>query len=189
LAIVRHLVEMHGGTVAVESAGINQGTTFIVTMPIKAAFDNEASATDVFTLANENRSISFAYDLDGVRVLVVDDDTDARLLLTTIIEKSGASVRTAGSVSEALEILKDFQPHILVSDIGMPDEDGYSLIRKVRALYPEAAAKISAVALTAYARAEDRILALEAGFQIHIAKPVNPEELLSTLKELSAAER
>jgi PAS domain S-box-containing protein len=186
LAIVRHLVEMHGGTVEVESEGLNQGTTFIVTLPVKAAFDNDWAAAEILSLTDAGAVADVAHNLSDVRILIVDDDTDARLLLTTIIEKSGAHILTASSVSEALEILKNFQPHILISDIGMPGEDGYSLIRKMRALYPEAG-KISAIALTAYARAEDRTLALEAGFQMHISKPVNPEELLSTLKELSEA--
>ncbi|HEX8249163.1 MAG TPA: ATP-binding protein, partial [Pyrinomonadaceae bacterium] len=187
LAIVRHLVEMHGGTVEVESAGLNQGTTFTVTLPIKAAFDKEDAADEILSPLDGTAVANFTHNLSGVRVLIVDDDNDARLLLTTIIEKSGADILTASSVAEALETLKNFRPHILISDIGMPGEDGYSLIRKVRALYPEEADKISAVALTAYAREEDKTLALEAGFQMHIAKPVNPEELLSTLKELSEA--
>ncbi|HEX9960381.1 MAG TPA: ATP-binding protein, partial [Pyrinomonadaceae bacterium] len=152
LAIVRHLVEMHGGTVGVESAGLDQGTTFIVTLPIKAAFDNDWAANEVLPLIDGNTVAGFAHNLSGVRILIVDDDTDARLLLTTIIEKSGAHIQAASSVAEALETLKNFRPHILISDIGMPGEDGYALIRKIRALDPEAADKISAVALTAYAR-------------------------------------
>jgi PAS domain S-box-containing protein len=184
LAIVRHLVEMHGGTVEVESAGLHQGTTFTIVLPVKAAFDNEPATGEALPLADEKALADARSNLSDVRILIVDDDADARLLLTTIIEKSGAKVFTVASVSEALETLKNFQPHILISDIGMPGEDGYSLMRKVRALYPEAG-KISAIALTAYARAEDRTLALEAGFQMHIAKPVNPEELLSIVKELA----
>jgi PAS domain S-box-containing protein len=189
LAIVRHLVEMHGGTVAATSEGLNQGTTFIVTLPVRAAFDNDWAANEILPLMDESAGVDFSYNLSGVRILIVDDDNDARLLLTTIIEKTGAYILAAGSVAEALEILKNFQPRILLSDIGMPGEDGYSLIRKIRALYPEEAGKISAVALTAYAREEDKTLALEAGFQMHISKPVNPEQLLSTLKELSEAKR
>jgi PAS domain S-box-containing protein len=189
LAIVRHLVEMHGGTVEVESAGINQGTTFIVTLPVKATFDNAPATAEALPLAAGENPVAAAYpNLRDVQVLIVDDDDDARLLLTTIIEKSGANVLTAGSVAEALARLADFKPHILISDIGMPGEDGYSLIRKVRARYP-GADKIPAIALTAYARSEDRKLALEAGFQMHIAKPVDPEELLSILKELSETKR
>jgi PAS domain S-box-containing protein len=184
LAIVRHLVEMHGGTVEVESAGLNQGTTFTVNLPIKAVFDDESATGEALPLIDEKTLADARSRLSNVNILIVDDDADARLLLTTIIEKSGANVFTAASVSEALETLKNFQPHILISDIGMPGEDGYSLMRKIRALYPEAG-KISTIALTAYARAEDRTLALEAGFELHIAKPVNPEELLSIIKELA----
>ena len=131
LAIVRHLVEMHGGTATVESAGINQGTTFIISLPIKAILDNAAADADL-PLA-DGKSLAGAYpNLSELRILVVDDDADARLLLTTIIEKSGADVFTASSVADALETLKNFRPHILISDIGMPGEDGYSLMRKMR---------------------------------------------------------
>ena len=191
LAIVRHLVEMHGGTVEVESAGAGQGTTFTVTLPIKATFDAETATGEALSQETGGGAVAVSYpNLRDVRVLIVEDDDDARLLLMTIVEKSGAQVMTAASVSEALEAFANFQPDILVSDIGMPDEDGYSLIRKIRALYPATgeARNIPAIALTAYARAEDRTLALEAGFQMHIAKPVNPEQLLSTLKELAEAE-
>ncbi|MDQ3799703.1 MAG: PAS domain S-box protein [Acidobacteriota bacterium] len=189
LAIVRHLVEMHGGTVEVDSPGLDQGTTFIVTLPVRATFDRQPAPDEALPQATEADPVAAAYPkLRGLQVLIVDDDEDARLLLTTIIEKSGASVLTAGSASEALAALADSKPHILISDIGMPGEDGYSLIRKVRARYA-GADKIPAIALTAYARGEDRALALEAGFQMHIAKPVNPEELLSILKQLSEARR
>jgi PAS domain S-box-containing protein len=185
LAIVRHLVEMHGGTVEVESAGLNQGTTFIITLPVKASFDTETTS-EALPLLGGNISAAPYPNLRGVQILIVDDDADARLLLTTIIEKSGAEVVTASSVSEALERLENFKPHILISDIGMPGEDGYALIRQIRAR-DTGEHKISAIALTAYARAEDRTLAMEAGFQMHVAKPVNPEELLATLKELAEA--
>jgi PAS domain S-box-containing protein len=188
LAIVRHLVEMHGGTVEVESAGLNQGTTFTVNLPIKVAFEDESAAGEALPLMDAKAFAEARSLLSDVYILIVDDDADARLLLTTIIEKSGARVFTAASVSEALETLKNFQPHILISDIGMPGEDGYSLMRKIRALYPQAD-KISTIALTAYARAEDRTLALEAGFELHVAKPVNPEELLSIIKELAKSKR
>jgi signal transduction histidine kinase/CheY-like chemotaxis protein len=188
LAIVRHLVEMHGGTVTVESAGLNQGTTFTIILPIKAALENETDLSRFPSLTGGKAPADAYPNLRDVRILIVDDDADARLLLITIIEKSGAKVITASSVSEALATLKNFQPDILISDIGMPGEDGYSLVRKMRALYPEAD-KISAIALTAYARAEDKTLALEAGFQLHIAKPVNPEELLSTIKELAESKK
>jgi CheY-like chemotaxis protein len=188
LAIVRHLVEMHGGTVSVESAGIDQGTTFTVTLPVKASFDDGLPGAENPSLTNETGGFDAFPDLKDKRILIVDDDADARFLLTTIVEKSGALAATAGSAVEALETLKNFQPDILISDIGMPEEDGYTLIKKARALFPDLE-KIPAVALTAYAREEDKTLALEAGFQLHVAKPVNPEQLLATLKELSEAEQ
>jgi CheY-like chemotaxis protein len=119
-------------------------------------------------------------DLNGLRVLVVDDEADARDLLTTILGQYGVEVTTVATASEVLEVLPRLKPSVLVSDIGMPGEDGYALIRKVRALDAEQGGEIPAVALTAYARAEDRIRALASGFQLHMPKPVNPEELVAS---------
>ncbi|HSK72129.1 MAG TPA: PAS domain S-box protein, partial [Pyrinomonadaceae bacterium] len=182
LSIVRHLVEMHGGSVSAESAGLNKGATFTINLPVMAVrkIDTESPA--------QIETGDFQYDcadaLEGLRILIVDDEKDARLLLTTIIEDCGAETKSAESAAEALEILKEFNPDILISDIGMPGEDGYSLIRKVRAL--EANGKrIPAIALTAYAREEDRMRALLAGFQVHVAKPVNPVELIAVIGGLA----
>ena len=184
LAIVRHLVEMHGGSVRAESPGVNQGATFIVNLLLRPSRieDNSASENRLSSPAPESENNLVFNGLENVRLLLVDDDEDSLFLLTTIVENSGASVVTADSVKGALEVLKKFKPHVLISDIGMPDEDGYALIRKVRALYPEE--KIPAIALTAYAREEDRLQALEAGFHKHLTKPFRPEELLAAIKEL-----
>jgi CheY-like chemotaxis protein len=122
--------------------------------------------------------------LDGLRVLVVDDEADARELVMTILKQYGVEVTAVATAREALEVLQQSQPNVLVSDIGMPDEDGYALIRQVRALDAEQGGQIPAVALTAYARAEERIRALAAGFQLHIPKPVNPEELAAVVANL-----
>jgi len=185
LAIVRHLVELQGGTVHVESPGIGQGATFIVNLPIRAV-RLAASETESVQpmLRNEVPTLSPAI-LNGLRVLVVDDEADARELLTTLLGQYGAEVIAVGTASSALETLQRLKPNVLVSDIGMPGEDGYALMRKVRLLDAEQGGQIPAVALTAYARAEDRINALGAGFQLHIAKPVNPEELAAVVANLA----
>ena len=188
LAIVRHLVEMHGGTVKAESPGAGKGTAFTVTLPIKAkesiyAEDSEQNSSST-SIPDKTGSSSSYNDLDNVRILVVDDDQDARLLLATILENSGATVFPAASAAEALEAFTNFQPQILISDIGMPEEDGYSLIRRLRDLD---GGKIPAIALSAYAREEDRIKAETAGFERHVAKPVEPIELIEIVKKLKAA--
>jgi signal transduction histidine kinase/ActR/RegA family two-component response regulator len=181
LAIVRHLVEMHGGTVRAESAGRGCGATFTVTLPIRAVAAGQAGAN----LEASVRSVAAAKEsqaLTGMRVLVVDDEADARELLVTVLEQFGAEPRAAGSVAEAVEVLKSFKPHVLVSDIGMPGEDGYVLIRKVREMEAaQGAPSIPAVALTAYARSEDQRRALKAGFRLHVSKPVEPLELVEAI--------
>jgi PAS domain S-box-containing protein len=179
LAIVRHLVELHGGAVRADSPGVGHGATFTVTLPLMAVQVVQTEATPFSQ--SEGVTADSSVTLDDVRVLIVDDEADARLLLTAIMEGCGATVMTAASVPEALAALSRFKPHILVSDIGMPEEDGYSLIRKVRALGEEEGGKIPAIALTAYAREEDRMRALLAGFQVHVAKPVNPAELIAVV--------
>ncbi|HLO85511.1 MAG TPA: PAS domain S-box protein [Nostocaceae cyanobacterium] len=183
LAIVRHLVELHGGTVEAESAGIGQGATFTVNLPMKAV------AVESITL--KRPSVygevygSQLQMLAELRVLVVDDEVDARYLVSTILEQYGAQVLAVASVAEAMTALAEFHPNVIVSDIGMPEEDGYALIRKVRSLAPEAGGKIPAVALTAYARSEDRTQALLAGYQLHIPKPVSPIELAVVVANLA----
>lgn len=184
LAIVRHLVELHGGTVRAESPGIGQGATFIVNLPMKAVAVNTSPVTPLSS-SSSSENLNNLPTLDGLRVLVVDDEPDARQLLKTILGQYGAQVITAASVVEALMTIPQCRPDILVSDIGMPQEDGYALIRQLRALSPEAGGQIPAVALTAYARAEDRTQALLAGFQLHIPKPVNPTELAVVVANLA----
>jgi len=133
----------------------------------------------------DNSSTAEPPRLDAVRVLIVDDEADARELVSTVLQSQGAEVAIASSVSEALAQLAAFQPQVLVSDIGMPREDGYSLMRQVRSLPLEQGGRIPAVALTAYARAEDRRRALMVGFQSHVAKPVNPTELVIVVASLA----
>lgn len=184
LAIVRHLIEMHGGTVKVESPGAGQGTTFTVTLPVKTKENvpgNAEQASLSFSSSSESGKPRFGNDLGNVRILVVDDDEDARVLLATILEGSGAEVALAGSASEALETFGSFKPQILISDIGMPEEDGYMLIQRIRNLE---GGSIPAIALSAYAREEDRAKAEKAGFELHAAKPIEPEELIKVVKKL-----
>jgi CheY-like chemotaxis protein len=184
LAIVRHLVELHGGAVAAESPGISQGATFTVRLPL-ACPPRELPSEPVFNDPefSDHHSIarSPVRSLDGLHVLVVDDEPDAREVFRLGLGTCGAKVTTASSAAEAYEKLQALRPDVLVSDIGMPGEDGFSLMRRVRQLAEAAGGRVPAVALTAYAGAEDRDRALLAGFQMHVPKPVEPLELAAAL--------
>jgi CheY-like chemotaxis protein len=183
LAIVRHLVELHGGTVEAESPGLGKGATFTVRLPIRSAMRR---AEDHQHAPTVERSVAPAVPaLESVEVLLVDDDPDVRELFASILRRHGATVRTAASTRDALEALLDFTPRVLVADIVMPGEDGYSLIRQVRRTHP----KVPAVAVTAYARQEDRRRAFDAGFDMHLPKPVGPDELVEAVADLSGAAR
>ncbi len=176
LALVRHLVEAHGGTVRAESPGPGLGATFSARLPVRAVTDKRPDSVRPTPLPNEEQPFT-ATTLSGISVLVVDDEADARDLVATVLRAKGAEVTTAPNAKRALELLALSMPTVLISDIAMPELDGYELIRCVRALDP-AGSKLPAIALTAYARQEDRRRALEAGFQTHVAKPVEPNELL-----------
>jgi signal transduction histidine kinase/CheY-like chemotaxis protein len=189
LAIARNIVELHGGTIHAESPGEGQGTTFIVNLPLMIVHRFFDTPDRVHPTASSEVSLEDAPSLEGVNILVVDDEADTRELLITLLEQSGARVTAVASASEALEKLEQWQPDVLLSDIGMPDEDGYSLIRRVRTLSKERGGQIPAIALTAYARTEDRIRALEAGFQTHIAKPLEPAELIAVIKNFAKRDR
>jgi len=178
LAIVLNLVKLHGGDVRVESAGVGKGASFIVELPVAAA-RKEAILRDSRFVFSENTT-----RLDGVKVLLVDDEPDARALLVEMLAEHGAEPRVAANMTEALNVLNDWRPDVLVSDIAMPGGSGYDLIRQVR-MRSSAESQVPAVALTAYARAEDRIQALSAGFQMHVPKPVEPTELLTVIATLS----
>lgn len=177
LAIAHHLVKLHGGTIKVESLGIGQGTTFTVTLPLLERAEEVEEAEEV----KEETNIS----LTGLRVLVVDDDQDAREWMSVVLEECGAEVMTVDSVDEAIAGLERQRPNVLVSDIGMPGKDGYALIRKIRELESEMGGRIPAVALTAYARVEDYQKALAEGFQLHISKPVKAIELITVVASLA----
>src|SRR5262245_45451560 len=179
LAIVRHLVELHGGSVSADSEGKGKGAIFTVRLPLRpvqSAHDGEHVHRSAADPANPEPPGN-APHLSGVRVLIVDDEADAREVLREVLERSGAEVRDAASAAEAMEIIRKWSPDAMVSDIGMAGEDGYALMRRVREWSRESGVWIPAVALTAYAGAEDRMRALIAGYQVHIAKPIDPLEL------------
>ena len=183
LAIVRHLAELHGGHVTVESDGPGKGSAFTITLPITLAVVNDGQAPHPEN--GHRRSRPIARQLDGLRISIVDDDNDACNLLRFSLELSGAEVRTSSSVADAMKSIREWLPDLLLTDINMPGEDGYSLIKKLRALKPEQGANIPAIALTAMARTEDSEQALNAGFQMHIPKPVDIEELADAIVGLA----
>jgi signal transduction histidine kinase/ActR/RegA family two-component response regulator len=177
LSIVRQLAELHGGSAEVFSEGEGKGSTFTIRLPINLADVDDAGDAD----RNEVAERDDASVLSGMKILVVDDEKDAREFLRTAVERYGSHVETATSVPEALEAIEHERPDFLVSDIGMPEEDGHSLIRKIRALPEERGGRTPAIALSAYARSEDQLRAVQAGFQMHLSKPVEPEELVSAI--------
>ena len=185
LAIVRHLVELHGGTAWAESAGANKGAKFTVRLPSMTANDEQSehklSQPVVAVVEARDRQVS---SLEGLRILVVDDEVDARTLLTAMLERCGAQVVALGSAREGLESVESWMPDVLIANIGMPVEDGYGLIRKIRALPKERGGQTPALALTAYARTEDRARALSEGYQVHLAKPVDRFELAAVIAEI-----
>ncbi len=183
LSIVRHLVELHGGTVEAFSRGDGTGARFTVRLPARPVPGGERHG------GSAARGLSPQADspgrIDGVRVLVVDDEADARAVMLAALQAEGASVVTAASARQALDLFADFRPDVLLADIGMPGEDGYSLIRKVRALADEGLGRVRAVAVTAYARDQDRRAATDAGFDRHLAKPFEPTELVALVAALA----
>jgi PAS domain S-box-containing protein len=186
LAIVRHLVELHGGTVHAESEGENQGATFKVCFPVLGAKLEEEDHDESSLKTDLNSAIPFddLNSLQGLHILIVEDDRDSLDLLVTVLQQCGAHVVTAGSASEGLKVISKEKPDIVISDIEMPNEDGYAFMRTLRALPANQGGQIPSVALTAHAKAEDRMRALAAGFHIHVPKPVEPAELLVAIKSL-----
>ena len=179
LALVRHIAELHGGSVFAESPGEEQGATFVVKLPLMVAGVRDHAVAQAKSGPPDSPS------LVGVRVLVVDDDPAAVELVQEVLTQTGGEVRGAGTAEEALRVLEQWRPDVLVSDIEMPGQDGYTLIRKIRALAPERGGMTRAVALTAFGRPEDRIRSLMAGFNIHVSKPVDPGELAAIVASLA----
>jgi signal transduction histidine kinase/DNA-binding response OmpR family regulator len=183
LAIVRHLIELHHGSIVAESAGEEKGATFRIELPLRkpALLPKRGAASE----RNEVNGYSSEQSrtLDGIKILVVDDEPDAREMVSAILTRCGSNVRCSESAAAAVDTVVEWVPDLLISDIGMPVEDGYSLIRKVRQLALKNVRDIPAIALTAYASDEDRTLALGAGFQLHLAKPIEPSQLVSSIAE------
>jgi PAS domain S-box-containing protein len=182
LAIVKQLVELHGGSVHVASEGEGKGATFSVHLPISVVHAHLGDVDRQHPRVSGERAVSKpAVVLSGIEVLVVDDEQDARDLIRHILEDHEAEVLTAGSATEAMSLMEQQKPDVLVSDIGMPNVDGYDFLKQVRTLGVENGARIPAIALTAFARSEDRTRALMSGYQVHVAKPVEPAELVATV--------
>jgi signal transduction histidine kinase/ActR/RegA family two-component response regulator len=180
LSIVKQLVELHGGTVSARSPGEHQGATIVITLPVRAVREAEERP-----FQTPVRKRAPAVSLAGIRVLVVDDERDARELIRSVLSEAGAEVYLAASAKEGLVSILAHRPDLIVSDIGMPERDGYDFIREVRGLATAAGGKTPAVALTAFARSEDRTRAMLAGYQVHVAKPIEPRELVATVKSLT----
>ena len=178
LAIVRHLVELHGGTVSAQSDGLNKGATFSATFPLIAErAEPVAVAAEIGSMDGQT--------LEGLRVLLVDDEAEAREIISTVITRTGGEVKTCNSASEGLSKLVEWKPDVILSDIAMPDEDGYSFIQQVRTLPRDKGGETPAAALTAYARDVDRRQALAAGYQMHIAKPISASQLITMIARLA----
>jgi CheY-like chemotaxis protein/two-component sensor histidine kinase len=184
LALVRHLVELHGGNVSARSGGEGKGSTFAISLPVAGPAADPGDLAPVPAATVSRVSVTGLPTLEGLRVLVVDDEADARDLIGVILRRRGAEVTAAASVAEALEAVERSRPDVLVSDISMPESDGYELIRELRQRASGSGA-VPAVALTAYARSQDRERALASGFQLHLAKPVEPDDLILAVADLA----
>jgi len=185
LSIVKHLVELHGGTVRAESSGDGSGSTFIVDLPIRAVQSSSPQPREPPKEERREPDRPQEVSLAGIRVLVIDDEADARALVKCVLRDAAADVLTGASADEGLALVKSARPHVIVSDIGMPDRDGYDFIRDVRALEATSGGETPAIALTAFARSEDRTRAMLAGYQVHVSKPIEPQKLVATIKNLA----
>ncbi|HEY2589684.1 MAG TPA: ATP-binding protein [Tepidisphaeraceae bacterium] len=185
LSIVKHLIELHGGDVWAKSPGVGQGATFCIELPVAVVRPAEHASDRQDARGASAGATPDRPSLAGITVLAVDDEPDSRGLVRHVLEACGARVLTAASSAEALQLLSQQRPDMILSDIGMPGEDGYEFLRKVRALPPESGGRTPAAALTAFARSEDRMRALRAGYQTHVAKPVDAAELAAVVASLA----
>jgi CheY-like chemotaxis protein len=186
LSLVKHMVELHGGNVRVSSEGEGHGAAFSVQLPLLGTNRKMLRSYPAYPEAVDPTAVEFnIVNLQGLKVLVVDDEIDARNLIRRVLVDCNAEVLTAASASDALQLIECERPNVLVSDIGMPDVDGYELLRRVRALGQARGGRMPAIALTAFARSEDRTRALRAGFMVHVPKPVEPAELVATVASVA----
>jgi CheY-like chemotaxis protein len=189
LSIVRHIVELHGGEIVVESQGAGRGSRFTIRLPLLGTSDAVGAPRLRHPWAADGIGDILLRRLDQTRVLLVDDEPTANEALQALLESCGAEVRVAGSAAQALQTLDVWKPDVLISDIAMPEEDGYALITKIRARSPEHGGDIPAAALTAYAKIEDRVKILAAGFQMYLSKPADPSELIAVVASLAVRRR
>jgi PAS domain S-box-containing protein len=185
LFLVRHLVELHGGKVAAQSPGVGQGATFTVELPVAIAYREQPGEARVHPAAQAAPTSGVGPSVHGLRVLVVDDYRDNLVLVHTILVSSGAEVRACSSASEGLAVFRSWRPHVLISDIEMPGEDGYTFIQKVRALDVTKGGRTPALALTAHGRVQDRVRILSAGYDMHVSKPFDPADLTAIVANLA----
>jgi CheY-like chemotaxis protein len=185
LSIVRHIVELHGGEIIALSEGLDHGSKFTIKFPLLATAGETGEPSRRHPIARDTLTEIRLGRLDGIRVLIVEDEPSASEALVVLFNSCGAESKAAGSVTEALVVFEGWQPDVLISDIAMPEEDGYSLIRKIRLRSPERGGAVPAVALTAYAKVEDRVTILAAGFQMYLTKPADPNELVAVVGSLA----
>ena len=184
LTIVQHIVNLHKGTVCADSKGKGHGATFTVTLPVSHDAAPQALRSRSWAQDAQLRDVP---SLDGLRVLVVDDEPDAREVVAEMLQRCHAIVRAVGSAAEALELVPSFRPHVLLTDLAMPEMDGFALLREVRQLPPEQGGTVPAIALTAYARTEDQLQAFDCGFEEHLPKPVDPVALVEIIRRRAAS--
>jgi CheY-like chemotaxis protein len=189
LSIVHHIVELHGGEIIAQSQGPGQGPTFTVKLPLLGTSEPLGLPWPRHPRANDGLSNVILGRLDKIKVLLVDDEPNANEAVQTLLDSCGAEVRVAGSAEQALQMLDVWRPDVLISDIAMPEEDGYVLIKKIRARSARQSGDIPAAALTAYAKIDDRVSILAAGFQMYLSKPADPSELIAVVASLAARRR
>jgi CheY-like chemotaxis protein len=185
LSIVRHIVEMHGGTVEASSAGEGHGATFRVRLPLMIIQPDTREQRPEHPRTGRREPLRELGNLEGIRVLALDDEEDALTLLRVVLETAGAEVTTLSTPAGAVERIADVQPHVLVMDLGMPGMDGFEVMRRIRSSSNLTVRNVPAAALTAFARSEDRTKALRCGFEMHLAKPVDPGELVASVATLA----